>query len=142
MKFIVKLNLDLKIKLVWSVLALLYFAWLSLDGGLYNSRRFSLGYPERDYKYYVCGLFILVALFIIIFALTRYVILNDNEIKVKISVAGYSIKIADITSVRVEGNKINITYNDSDLTEEVCLRPRDYNLFLQKFYAIAPHLKC
>ena len=141
MKFFLRLSLGKMISTGWGVITSLYFAWYSLDGGPHNSRRFSLGYPDRDYKYYVCGLFILVALFIVIFALTRYIVLSENEIKVKISVFGYTIKIADITSVRVEGNKIYITYNDSDLTEEICLRPRDYKLFLQKFYVIAPHLK-
>lgn len=143
MKFYVRPNMDIKIKTIWAVLTLLFCAWryYSANDGSNYGGRYYLGSQGIEDRYYVVALFIGIILFGLYFSLTRYVILKNNEIKICISIASYTIKITDITKIHVKGKNIFITYDEGCLSEELCLRPKNFKLFLQELYEKAPHLR-
>ncbi|MEK4129503.1 EbsA family protein [Solibacillus sp. FSL W8-0474] len=130
-------------KAIGAFISAIFFAYMyySRNSGTFQGNRFYLGSQGIEQRDYVVGLFVVIAIFIVYFSLTRRVVLTEDEIKIKISVAGQTIKIKNITQVQLKDKNIFVTYTEDTATNEVYLCPRDYKLFLDELYDKAPHLK-
>ena len=140
MKFYIRPNMNFKIKALGSFTSSICFSWMyySRNDGNFQGSRFYLGSQGNEERYYVVALFLVIALFTVYFSLTRNVVLTEDELKIKISVAGDTIKFKNISDVQEKDKNIFIMYNEDSVLKEVCLQPRDYERFIQELIKRIP----